>query len=67
MVLMTASIKKLRASVSGILLYICVPTSYLFDYAFLHTPIGGLEILGAAIIVGTNVGVAVLVASGWAK
>ena len=67
MVLMTVSIKKLKASVSGILLYICIPTSYLFDYAFLHTPIGGLEILGAAIIVGTNVAVAVLLAMGCVK
>ena len=62
MVVMTLAIKRLPASVSGILLYVSIPTSYIFDYVFLHTPIGGIEILGAAIIVGTNVGIALLLA-----
>lgn len=65
MVLMTVSIKLLPASISGILLYIAIISSYLFDYLFLHTPIGWMELLGAGIIVVTNVGIGVAVACGW--
>lgn len=61
MVLMTKSIKMLSAGVSGILLYVAVPTSYLLDYFFLGTRIGIMEIIGACVIVGTNVTIGVLI------
>ena len=62
MVFMNISLRSLTASLSGILLYVSVPTGYLFDYLFLNTAIGGLELLGAAIIVVTNVLIGFLLA-----
>lgn len=52
---MTKSFKFITAGMAGILIYIAVPIGYVLDYLFLHTQIGGIEILGVGIIVGTNV------------
>ena len=63
MVLMNVALRYLSASLSGILLYVSVPTGYLFDYLFLNTAIGLVELLGAAIIVFTNVIIGILLAT----
>lgn len=53
--LMTKSFKFITAGMAGILIYIAVPIGYVLDYLFLNTQIGGMEIGGVCIIVGTNV------------
>ena len=53
--LMTKSFNFITAGMAGILIYIAVPIGYILDYFFLHTQIGMLEIIGACIIVGSNV------------
>ena len=45
---------------SAILLYLAIPEGYLLDYFIYGTEFGGLEILGACIIVGVNVLIASL-------
>lgn len=53
--LMTYSMKYMTAAMSGILIYITIPVSYLLDYIFFNQQFGTLEIVGACLIVGTNV------------
>jgi drug/metabolite transporter (DMT)-like permease len=53
--LMTKSFKFITAGMAGILIYIAVPIGYILDYAFLGTRIGLIEIIGACIIVSSNV------------
>ena len=62
MMLMTVSIKMMSAAMAGILFYLLVCFGYIFDYFFLGTQIGWMEILGAAIIVGANVTIGLLIA-----
>jgi drug/metabolite transporter (DMT)-like permease len=62
MTLMTVSIKMMSAAMAGILFYLLVCFGYLFDYFFLGTHIGWMEILGAVIIVGANVTIGLLIA-----
>lgn len=62
MTLMTVSIKMMSASLAGILFYLVVCFAYLLDYFYLGTRIGWMEILGAAIIVGANVTISILIA-----
>lgn len=52
---MTKAFTLITAGMAGILIYIAVPIGYLLDYLFIGTQIGYLELIGVAIIVGTNV------------
>ena len=62
MMLMTVSIRMMSAAMAGILFYLLVCFGYLFDYFFLGTHIGWIEVLGAIIIVGANVTIGLLIA-----
>ena len=52
--LMTYSMKYTTAAMSGVLIYITVPVSYLLDYVFFNQKFGVSEISGACLIVVTN-------------
>jgi len=54
----------ISATMAGILLYVTVPCSYILEYFFFGKKIGYLEIIGALIIVGTNITVGVLKGKG---
>ena len=62
MMLMMVSIKMMSAAISGILFYLLVCFGYIFDYFLIGTQISWNEILGAAIIVGVNLIIGLLIA-----
>jgi len=62
--MMVYACKLLPATICGILLYVTVPCSYVLDYLFFHQHIGTLEIIGACIIVLTNVTIGFLKGKG---
>lgn len=61
MTLLTTGVKMISGAMSGLLLYIAIISSYVFDAFFLNTPIGSIEILGVLIIVGSNIAIAMLI------
>ena len=64
---MTRSMKFITAGMAAILTYIAVPIGYILDYFFLGTHVGYLELIGAFIIVGSNVIIGILVFKGIVK
>ena len=62
MMLMTVSIKMMSAAMAGILFYLLVCFGYIFDYYLIGTQISWNEIVGAAIIVGVNLIIGLLIA-----
>ena len=63
-VMMVYSCKYIPATICGILLYVTVPCSYLLDFLFFGQKIGMMEIIGACIIVLTNITMGVLKGKG---
>jgi len=62
MSMLTIGVKMISGAMSGLLLYIAIISSYVFDAVFLKTPIGSIELLGVFIIIGSNVAIGALIA-----
>jgi drug/metabolite transporter (DMT)-like permease len=65
--MMNWSMKYLTAAASSILLYVTIPTSYFLDYLFFNQKINTIDIIGACLIVVSNVSIGVLKAKGIIK
>jgi drug/metabolite transporter (DMT)-like permease len=61
---MAMSLKYLTASMSGVLIYLAIPFSYVLDFLFFGTLISRIEIIGASLIVGVNVVLGILKGQG---
>lgn len=53
--LLTYSMKWVTAAMSGILIYVAIPFSYLLDFIFYGKKLGVEESIGVCLIVVTNV------------
>ena len=58
--MMVKGSKLISATMAGILLYITVPFSYILEYFIYGKAIGYMEVIGAVLIVTTNVLIGVL-------
>ena len=61
--LITYGLSVVTASVSAIMFYISIPVSYLLDIFFMGKQIGALEIIGAIMIIASNVSIGLLKAN----
>jgi drug/metabolite transporter (DMT)-like permease len=57
---MVVGLKNISATVSAVLTYLAIPFSFLLDFLFLGSLVSRLEIIGAAVIVATNITLAIL-------
>jgi len=58
------SMRFLTAAISGSLIYIAIPVSYILDFAFFGRKTGALELAGVALILVVNVTLGILKGKG---